>query len=143
MARRQGSVGRSTLKEVEEQFRSWRGGRKRGQKIPRELWQAAVELTEQYSLDEIATTLALNHGRLEKRVEITARRQKGANGTGAASGHDGFVEVGAIGAGYRGECSIEAEDGGCKLTVHLNGSGCAHAVEIARCVAKELWSASQ
>ena len=144
MARRKGPVDRPTLVEVEEQFRSWRGSRKRGQKIPGELWQAAVELTEQYSLDEIATTLGLSYGRLEKRVETATRRQKGANGTGAASGHDGFVEVGTIGSDYRGECTVEAEDGGCKkLTVRLKGSGCAQAVEIVRCVAKELWSASQ
>jgi hypothetical protein len=130
--------------DVEEQFRSWRGSRKRGQKIPRGLWQSAVELAEQFSLDEIAATLALNYERLEKRVEATARREKNSSGTGAASGHGRFVEVAATGAGYLGECTVEAEDGACKkLTVHLKGSECAQAVEIATRVARELWSTSQ
>ena len=144
MARTRGGIGRRTLMDVEEQFRTWRSSRKRGQKIPRGLWQAAIELAGQYSLDEIATTLELNHGRLEKRVEATAHRQKRPSGTGAAAGHNRFVEVGAIGAGYPGECTVEAEDGdNKKLTVHLKGSECAQAVEIASYVAKELWSTSR
>ena len=58
------SIGRRALLDVEEQFRLWRRNRKRGEKISKELWQAAVELAEQYSLDEISAVLGLDCERL-------------------------------------------------------------------------------
>jgi len=122
--------------EVEEQLRSWRGSRKRGEKVPRELWRAAVELAGQYSLDEIASTLALNRGRLEKQVKVTARTQERPRASVSTAGQ-GFVEVGTVSAGYLDECTVETEgDAGRKLTIYLRGGGCRHAIEIA----KAFWS---
>jgi len=132
MARRDGSNGRQVLMDVEEQFRSWRGNRRRGEKIPRELWHAAVELSDRHTLDEIASTLALNRERLEKHVGATVRTQERPRTPVLDAGHGGFVEVGALSAGYPDECTVEAEDGaGRKLIVHLRGDGCRHAIEIA------------
>jgi len=136
MARTDGLPGRQALLEVEEQLRSWRGSRKRGEKVPRELWRAAVELADRYSLDEIASTLALNRGRLEKHVKASARTAERPRSWVSTAGQ-GFVEVGALSAGYPDECTVEAEDGaGRKLTVHLRGDGCRHAIDIA----KAFWS---
>ena len=145
--------GRRALLDLEERFRSWRSGRKRGEKIPRALWQAAVELVDQYSLDDIAATLTLNLGRLERRVEATSHRRKRPSGASAAisfgssatTDHHGFVEVEPrLGGGYPDECRVEAEDGtGKKLNLYLRSNGLAPAVEIARCVVKELWSVGQ
>lgn len=140
MARTGGSTGRRALTELEERFRSWRGTRKRGEKIPRTLWQSAVELVGPYSLEEIAAALSLDLGRLRKRVELTVHARKRPGGTASVVGHRGFVEVEPLlEAGYRDECTVEAEDGrGKKVTIHLRGS--ASVVEIATRIAKELWS---
>ena len=136
MARRDGSIGREALMEVEKRFRTWRGSRKRGEKIPRELWRAAVELTDGYSVEEIASSLALHCGRLEKRVKATARTEERPRASVSTAGQ-GFVEIGALSAGYRDECTVEAEDGaGRKLTLHLRGEGCKYTIEIA----KVFWS---
>jgi len=133
MTRRDGSNGRQVLMNVEEQFRSWRGSRRRGEKIPRELWHAAVELADRHTLDEIASTLALNRERLEKQVRATARTQERPRTPVLEAGHGGFVEVEAPSAGYPDECTVESEDGsGRKLTMHLRGDGCRHALEISK-----------
>ena len=59
--------GRRTLAEVNDEFRSWRNSRKRGTKIPQQLWQAAAELSEQHSIGKIAVTLGLDHTTLKPR----------------------------------------------------------------------------
>ena len=141
MAHTGGLAGRRALMDVAEQFGTWRSSRKRGEKIPRGLWQAAVRLAGHYSLDEIAATLSLDFGRLEKRVEAVTGARKRPGGSTAPVGYRGFVEVGTLGAGYPDGCTIEAVDrSGNKLSIHLKGSGCAQATEAAMRVATALWS---
>ena len=142
MARTDGSDDRRALMDVAERFRTWRRTRKHGEKIPLSLWQVAVELAGQYALDEIAVTLALDRERLNKRIETTAHRRSRASGTPLSASRGGFVEVASLaGAGYPDECTLEADDGeGKKLTLHLRGWGCAHAIELSTRIAKELWS---
>lgn len=143
MAQAERSIGRRALLDVEKQFRSWRRNRKRGEKIPIELWQAAVELAGQYSLDEISAALTLDCERLEKRVENASDKQSRPSGE-AAAGDRRFMEVGTLSTSYPDECTMEVEDGaGKKLKMHLRGDGCAQAFEIARCVANALWSAGR
>jgi hypothetical protein len=137
MAKIEQNGARGRLAETERRLRAWREGRRRGQRIPQELWQTAVELCEHFPLAEIAGRLALDYERLEKRVE--ARRGRGAvHGRGNAPiGGTGFVEVAKLGDGYPDACMIEAEDGsGGKLAVRLNGGACTQAAEIV----KALWS---
>ena len=137
MARRDVSNGRRALMNLEEKFRSWRGSRRRGEKIPLELWHAAVELADHHTLDDIASTLELNRERLEKQVRATARTQERPRKPVFEAGHGGFVEVEAPRAGYPAECTVESEDGeGRTLMMHLTGAGCRHVIEIA----KVFWS---
>ena len=144
MAQAGSSIDRRALLDVEEQFRSWRRSRKRGEKIPIGLWQAAVALAEQYSLDELSAALALDRERLEKRVEAALDRQSCPGSPTAATGHRVFMELGTLSTGYADECTVEVEDGaGKKLRMHFKGNGCAQAFEIARCVTNALWSAGR
>jgi hypothetical protein len=142
MERTDGMVKGRDFEEVAQQFRSWRANRVRGERIPKRLWQAAAELSERHAVEEIASTLALNSERLEKRVEVERGRKKHLwHDSQAPATGGGFIEVGTFSAGYPDECTVEAEDGaGKKLTVHLRGDGCAHAIEIATRVAKALWN---
>lgn len=53
------------VKQAFERWRSTRGGRER---IPEELWQAAVDLSESYTPCRIATELKLDYSRLRRRI---------------------------------------------------------------------------
>jgi len=139
MARKNGLLVRQSLAEVEKRFRSWRDGRKRGEKIPQELWSAAVGLTERYSLDEIASTLTLHRGRLEKRVKAATRAQDRPRAS-VSKVDQGFIDVGTLCGDYREACTVESEDGeGRTLTMHLHGAGCRQVIDIA----KAFWSSGR
>jgi hypothetical protein len=56
-----------TLAEVQARFRSWRKGKKPGDRIPPRLWTAAVKVCEAHSLCEVSRTLGLNHTDLKRR----------------------------------------------------------------------------
>ena len=57
------------LEGVRRQFELWRSGRKRGARIPAELWQAAVSLFPQCSVHQIASALRLGNEDVRCRVE--------------------------------------------------------------------------
>ena len=137
MAKIDKADARNVLADMERRLGAWRESRRRGQRIPRELWQTAVELSEHFSLAELADRLALNYERLEKRVEAgRAQRPVQERQTAPVPG-TGFVEVARLGDGCPEACTIEADDGsGMKLSVRLNGGACARAAEIVQA----LWS---
>ena len=130
-----GAAGALAL--AERQFRAWREGRRRGQRIPRELWQTAVELVGVYPVEQVAGRLALNRRDLEKRLE-TQEGKPVTRSESHAGCTPGFVEVGRLGDGHAGVCTIETEDGsGARVIVRLNGSACAQASEIVRALRAE------
>jgi len=51
----------TTMDEVLCRFKNWRATRKKGSRIPAELWDAAAALADRYSVHQIARTLRLNH----------------------------------------------------------------------------------
>ena len=132
MAKIERTGARGALAEAERRFGAWREGRRRGQRIPQELWRAAVDLVGRYSLEQVAERLRLNDRRLENRVE--ARRREGVeNRVSRHTRGTGFVEVGRLGDGHTDACTIETEDaGGWKLAVRLNGGACVQAAEIVK-----------
>jgi hypothetical protein len=56
------------LEEVKEQFAQWRQNRKGRESIPDELWQAAVRLTKEHSLNKIVKELNLSYSGFKERV---------------------------------------------------------------------------
>jgi hypothetical protein len=56
-----------SLAQVQARFRSWRKGKKPGDRIPPRLWTVAVEACESHSLCEVSRTLGLNHSDLKRR----------------------------------------------------------------------------
>lgn len=126
-------AAREVLAETEKRLRAWREGRRRGQRIPRELWLAAEQLCEHFSLAEVAGRLALNYERLEKRVEAGRGQRPEQQRKNAPIRGTGFVEVARLGDGCPDACTIEADDGrGAKLAVRLSGGACVHAAEIVK-----------
>ena len=70
-----------------QRFTTWRAGRRRGERIPEELWQAAAEHARHDGLSATAARLKLSYYDLKRRLE--------AGGTARRSGSRGpvFVEV--------------------------------------------------
>lgn len=127
-----GSVCTLQMSEVLKQFQDWRKERRRGERLPKKLWKLAVDLANDYSLEEIVSTLNIDYGRLEKRIESFGfiRSPKIKRSPPLT---EEFVEIGPLGAGHVNECTIETEDNtGNRLTIHLKDRDCAHAIEFAK-----------
>jgi hypothetical protein len=58
-----------TLEAVKVQFDHWRETRVKGNKIPKYLWDALINLTNQYSYKQIASELKINPYRLRSKIE--------------------------------------------------------------------------
>jgi hypothetical protein len=93
MAGIQDEEARVTMARAQRRFGAWREGGRQGQRIPSDLWQAAVELVGSYSLQQVAAALAVNEQRLAKRVAAQQGRI-GKERERASIRRDGFVEIG-------------------------------------------------
>ena len=108
---------RVTMARAQKGFRSWREGRRRGQRIPADLWRVAVELVDSHSLEQVAAALGLNEQRLAKRVAATPDRI-GKESETAPIRRNGFVEIGIPGdataeftRGFGLLCGTDVQDG--------------------------------
>lgn len=92
------------LAEVRAELRAWRGQRRKGDRIPEEVWRRAARAVRQYGLNPVSRALHLDYYQLKR----WAGR---VDGPRAASPGPGFVEVeGAAGeAGLA--CVVELEKG--------------------------------
>ena len=78
-----------TLQEVAEHFEQWRRGKRKGERIPEQLWQEAVDLVDSYGVSQVSRTLRLGGRDLNKRRGMTTagRHRRGA------SSKTTFVEI--------------------------------------------------
>ena len=84
------------IEEAQEQFENWRRGRKRGERIPADLWATAVALAKQHGVWPTAKALHLDHSRLKRRVrngEEPALRMRAGQQPWADSRADGRAEM--------------------------------------------------
>jgi len=56
------------LEEARQQFENWRRDRKRGERIPADLWATAVALAKEHGVWPTAKALHLDHSRLKRCV---------------------------------------------------------------------------
>jgi len=59
-----------TLEEVAEHFEQWRRGKKKGERIPQQLWREALGLVGTYGVSQVTRTLRLSGTDLNKRRGI-------------------------------------------------------------------------
>jgi hypothetical protein len=78
-----------TLEEVAEHFEQWRGSKRKGDRIPEQLWSEAVGLVRSYGVSRVARTLRLGGQDLNKRRGIV----KTGGSKGATGGETPFVEM--------------------------------------------------
>jgi len=106
-----------TFEEVREQFDYWRSTRKKRGPIPEMLWEAAVNLTNEYSIHQISKTLRLNY---QKFKELAQRKVKGKDDTIASRPQ--FLELNVSKPYNPVECVIEIEGlQGSRMKMSLKG----------------------
>ncbi len=78
-----------TLEEAAEHFEQWRRRKKKGERIPEQLWREAIALVSTYGVSQVTRALRLSGTDLNKRRGIagTGKRRQGPGGKAA------FVEV--------------------------------------------------
>lgn len=105
------------LEQVEQRFKRWRENRKRGERIPKVLWAAAVSMARQHGLQRIAQELRIDYDGLKKRLEC-------ADSPVRADGADPrFVELLAPRSAEMSECIVEMENArGAKMRIELRGN---------------------
>ena len=62
-----------TVEEVQQLFEQWRRTKRRRDRIPQSLWEAAVSLSGQHSTHRISKLLHLNHTDVSDRIAHTER----------------------------------------------------------------------
>ena len=98
------STPRPAISEVKEQFKIWRKTRKSPRPIPEKLWAAAVSLTANHSISQIAKELVLDYSALKKRVLIKNKD------SAARMNPPDFIELNLEPAAAVSECVVEMQD---------------------------------
>ena len=107
-----------TLEEACNRFETWRKGKKRGSRIPKSLWAAAVTVCADHTVCQVSKALRLDYSELKRRVAATTRM--GADHQ-VVSGAE-FVEVCLGAEDPAGLCSVEMENAaGGKLKMTFSG----------------------
>lgn len=84
------------LEQVRADLAAWRGQRRKGDRIPEELWQRAGRAVRQYGLNPVSRALRLDYYRLKRLSgRCAAQRPRGAD-TGT---RPVFVELSSDGVG--------------------------------------------
>lgn len=107
-------LSQPTITEVQSRFALWRKARKPRERIPEDLWSAAVMLCESYSVNEISRTLRLNHSSLRDRVLAHKTRQPPV-----PNPPQSFITIDMVQT-HTAECTIEMEHrNGNRMKMHL------------------------
>ena len=125
------SAETTAIEKVKQRFETWREVRKKRTRIPEELWQAAVELTSDYTPNKISQTLHVNYSVLKERIVSMKTAELGVEGV-----EGDFVEVDLDRRMSTEEWVFELEDGkGAKMRMRMKGAAGVDIIEIA----KVLW----
>lgn len=118
----------SSLEEVKQLFSEWRKRRKPRTPIPAYLWERAVKLSKEYSVNQISQALHLNHTALKKRFQ-----QSCPDRTLSTPSMPAFVELTAP-AGRSCLCNvIEMESPrGFKMRIEIQGESSPLLLELSR-----------
>lgn len=115
MAKRK-SKEKQRLETVQAQFSDWRKNRKKRGCIPESLWDAAVSLSDGFSINELSKALRLNHSSLKDRIETiqTSPHEEPCLPT--------FIEFPPLNpAADSTEVSLELEKAGARMKIHVKG----------------------
>lgn len=105
------------LPSLARRFMTWRATRPRGQRIPKELWQAAIALARIHGINPTVAALKLNYYDLQRRLHSGQACRRGRPPAAV------FVEVPlSSGGGERGLVEL-VHAGGARLILHRCADG--------------------
>ena len=122
--RRRRSVDTLNLDEVRTRFENWRQNRQDKQRIPDELWSAAIEVARRDGVNPTAAALHLDGGKLKRRMVAT-------DSVSGSAMPPTFVELMPPTVDLR-ECTIELEGRKGKLRIHWKGATSADVAVLSR-----------
>ena len=122
--RRRRSVDTLNLDEVRTRFENWRQNRQGKERIPDELWSAAIEVARRDVVNPTAAALHLDGGKLK-------RRMMAADSVSTKAMPPTFVELLASTVDLR-DCMIELEGRKGKLRIHWKGATAADVATLSR-----------
>jgi len=109
------SISSNRIDHLRKRLDSWRKSRRPGSRIPRRLWDSAVQVAGQCGLHKTAKALHLDYYHLKKRLDL-ARVGRGPVPS--------FIELSPAVSGFNPECVIELESrNGAKMRIHIKGMG--------------------
>lgn len=104
-----------TLEDVRKRFETWRETRKRCHPIPRELWDAAVDLTKIHSINMVSRALRLNYTALKKHAHDKLPKLPARNLPKP------FIELGFCKPDLAPHCVVEMEKpGGARMKISFS-----------------------
>jgi hypothetical protein len=105
----------SPISRLAERVKRWRATRSRGQRIPEDLWSAAVALARVHGVCPVASSLKLNYYDLQRRLGGPRRKPK------SASELPTFVEVASLHPAKPDPGTVELiRSNGSRLTLRLS-----------------------
>jgi hypothetical protein len=126
MAGRRNDGGHGGLVQAARQFAQWRRTHAYRSRIPKALWDMAVELAVQHGLSRTATALKLGYYDLKKRLAERPVPQSGLAPTT-------FVELTAAPFGNACECTIELEKcDGSHMRIEVKGASAPDLAAVSR-----------
>ena len=107
------------LKKVRGELEEWRGQKSKGQRIPEELWGAAVRAVGRHGLNRVSRALGLDYYHLKKRLACAQRASRSGQSKKKRSRADGsdhpvFVELASVATDVsdpHAACVVELEKG--------------------------------
>jgi len=108
------------LQPLVERFKAWRANRPKGQHIPEELWQPAIELARLHGVAAVVAALKVDSYVLQRRLQTGGAARRGRAKAPL------FVEVPTLplppGGGERGLVEL-VHAGGARLILHRGVAG--------------------
>ncbi len=116
-----------SLEQLRQKFESWRQQRKKGKRIPEELWQAAMEQSMELGVNRVSQALRLNYNDFKKRIQ--------SNGKPVVSVpvQPAFVEMTLSRSEAERECVVEVESSdGCRMKLRFRGESALDVIQWSR-----------
>lgn len=98
----------SRLDKMKSIFKTWRGTKEKGSRIPHSLWEEAAAIYPDFTVGKIPTELSMSFTELKKHIE----KKSGNNASNQSDSCPAFIKTGYFSPSpLISECVFEMEDG--------------------------------
>ena len=132
----------ASLEKVQHRFTAWRNAKRKGERIPEELWSSATELAREIGINGVANALHLDYTKLKHRVNghVASKTNTTLTTAGPASAphadRPAFVEFAVDAVSRRAESVVEFEGRCGKITIRLAEHNLAEIVALAEALSR-------